>query len=337
MHLSIAFSFLLLLISISAHPYKKSGWTEQAPIGRGPRQEDSVTAVGTDLYIIGGIPQQAPYPTLNRVEVFSAISNEWRDAATLPTTINHGNVATVDGKIYVLGGLNGTDDWLPIGNSYEYDPQQDTWKTLPSMPNGQARGASAVGVHGSTIYVAGGLIDLNLITAAQPTVATVTSYNTKTQEWMTLPSLPEGRDHVGGVVIGNIFYVVGGRVDGFQNVRNTVFAMDVTSQNKTWIEKARMPTARGGLSMSAIGHRIYTFGGEGETTVVPNGVYDNVEVYDSIEDSWEVLERMPYPRHGTNAATIGCRIYIPGGGNHSSAGAQDRNDYYHPKGCERFY
>ena len=330
MHFVNSFLLFLTVVPIYSKHNPQPGWTEQAPIGRGPRQEESVTALGTDMYIIGGIPQQLPYPTLDWVEVFSTSSNEWRNASSLPVTINHGNVATVDGKIYILGGLNGTTDWLAIGDCYEYDPRHDTWKTLPPMPNGTARGASAVGVYGSTIYVAGGLVELNLITGAQPTVATVSSYNTRTQEWTTLPSLPEGRDHVGGAVIGQIFYVVGGRINGVPNVRNTVFAMDLTCSNKTWVEKATMPTARGGLSTGAIGCKIYTFGGEGDTAVVPNGVYDNVEVYDTVSDTWEKLPPMPFPRHGTNAASIGSKLHIPGGGNVTGAGAQARNDFFQP-------
>ncbi|MCJ1450181.1 hypothetical protein MMC28_000510 [Mycoblastus sanguinarius] len=330
MHFVNLLAVFLTVIPTFSEPVPKPGWTELAPIGRGPRQEESVTALGTDMYIIGGIPQQPPYPTLDWVEVFSVISNKWRNAAPLPITINHGNVATVDGKIHILGGLNGSIDWTAIGNCYEYDPRNDTWKTLPSMPNGTERGASAVGVYGSTVYLAGGLTELNLITGAQPTVDTVTSYNTKTQRWTTLPSLPEGRDHVGGVVIGNIFYVVGGRVNGIPNVRNTIFAMDITCPGNGWVQKAIMPTARGGLSTSAIGTRIYTFGGEGSPALVPNGVYDNVEVYDTVSDTWETLPPMPFPRHGTNAASIGTRIHIPGGGNVTGAGAQAINDFYQP-------
>ena len=325
-------ALFLTVLPISSKHIPNSGWTELAPIGRGPRQEEAVTALGTDVYIIGGIPQELPYPTLNWVEVYSTVTDQWRDAAPLPTTINHGNVATINGKIYILGGLNGTNVWNPIGSCYEYDPRDNIWKTLPSMPNGQARGASAVGVHGSTIYLAGGLLSLNLITGAQPTLATVTSYNVKTQEWTTLPSLPEGRDHVGGVVIGDIFYVVGGRVNGVPNVRNTVFAMDVTSPDMAWVEKATMPTARGGLSTAALGSRIYTFGGEGSTAVVPNGVYDNVEVYDTVYDTWETLPPMPFPRHGTNAVAVGSQLHIPGGGNVTAAGPQARNDFYQPSG-----
>ncbi|KAL6714362.1 hypothetical protein ACLMJK_007785 [Lecanora helva] len=328
MRLSYLSTFVLPILPSLATSAPSHGWTEEAPIRDGPRQEESVTAVGTDLYIIGGIPASPPYPTLDRVEVFSSMSKIWQDAAPLPVTINHGNVGTVAGKIYILGGLNGTTDWIAIPSCFEYNPKNDTWTTLPSMPSNQARDAFAMGVHGSAIYMAGGLLELNIITEAQPTVATVTSFNTKAREWSVRPSLSEGHDHVGGAVVGNTFYVIGGRINDIPNGGNFVFAMDVTSPNKTWIEKARMPTARGGLSASALGHRIYTFGGEGSRDVVPNGVYNNVEVYDTITDSWEVLPPMPFPRHGTNAATIGCQIHIPGGGNVTGAGAQDRNDYY---------
>ena len=329
-------SVALLLASMPSYSTclpRRAEWTELPPIKDGPRQEESVVAVGTDLYIIGGIPQQLPYPTLNKVEVFSTVTKRWRSAAPLPCTLNHGNAAVVDGKIYILGGLNGTSNWAAVGNGYEYDPRNNTWTHLPFMPNRTARGASAVGVHGSTIYIAGGLLDLDLITYAQPSCATVSSYDTKTQEWTKLPSLPEGRDHVGGAIIGDVFYVVGGRFNGVQNVRDTVFAMDVTSPQKRWIEKATMPTARGGLSTAAVGSRIYTFGGEGLRNVTENGVYSNVEVYDTITDKWEILSPMPFPRHGTNAATMGCSIYIPGGGNVTTASAQDTNFVYRPSGC----
>lgn len=89
-----------------------------------------------------------------------------------------------------------------------------------------------------------------------------------------------------------------------------------------------MPTARGGLAMAAVGHKIYTFGGEGDRALVPNGVYDNVEVYDTVADSWERLDPMPFPTHDTGATAIGSQIHVPGGGNVTGAGAQDRNDYY---------
>ncbi|KAN0083786.1 hypothetical protein V8E54_002874 [Elaphomyces granulatus] len=297
---------------------------ELADIARGPRQEHCVTAVGPDVYIIGGIPQLDPtatnIPTLDWVDVYSTVDNTWHAAAPIPTAINHGNVATVNNKVYVLGAMAG-DIWTGIPDCFEYTPETNTWETLSPMPSGQGRGASAIGVRGSTVYIAGGLTTLNVFTGEQVTINTVSSYDVEKKEWTTLPSLPEGRDHVGGAVIGDIFYVVGGRIDGIENVRNTVFALDLRSPQKGWVQKAPMPTARGGLSTSYIDSVIYTFGGEGNRTLIPNGVYNEVESYNTESDSWTRLSPMPKPRHGTNAATVGRCIFILGGGNVTAAAA----------------
>jgi N-acetylneuraminic acid mutarotase len=153
--------------------------------------------------------------------------------------VNHGNAATVDGKLYLLGGLDGTTDWVAFPQSYVYSPTVGEWAALPDMPAGTARGTAAVGVHGHTVYLAGGLLELNLITGAQPSSAAVSAFNTFTCRWGVLPSLPEARDHVGGAVIGNMFFVVGGRVNGVRNVRDTVFALNL---NAVWARMGREGT-----------------------------------------------------------------------------------------------
>ncbi|KAJ6566426.1 kelch domain-containing protein [Mycena capillaripes] len=337
-HLALALSALPLLLA-SPSPrevHLRTGtWTDVAPTLHGPRQEQSVVALDSAMYIIGGISSPPPdepfsFPTINWTQVYTPQTNMWRDVAPLPHTVNHGNAAAVDGKLYLLGGLDGTTDWVAIPQSYVYSPAANKWTPLPDMPAGTARGAAAVGVHGHTVYLAGGLLELNLITGAQPSSAAVSAFNTLTRQWSVLPSLPEARDHVGGAVIGDTFFVVGGRVNGVPNVRDTVFTLDLNAVGLGWVEKARMPTARGGLSTAVIGDRIYTFGGEGDVNVVPNGVYDNVEVYCAGEDRWEVLPPMPHPRHGTNAASIAGRIYIPGGGNVTGAGLQSLTDFFSP-------
>ena len=331
--------FALALVAVHSvehnHPYHDlSGptWTELAPISRGPRQENGVTAVGTDVYIIGGVPQLQPnstsIPTLDWVEIYSTLENSWRIASPIPTPVNHANAISVHGRVYVLGGMAGDATWEGIPDCFEYVPETNTWNTLPPMPSGYGRGASALGVHRSTVYLAGGLISLNFITGQQVSANTVSSYNIETHEWTTLPSLPEGRDHVGGSVIDDTLYVVGGRVNGVANVRNTTFALDLIHPENGWAEKSEMPTARGGLATSQIGSLIYTFGGEGNRSLIPNGVYNEAEVYNTKSDIWTTLPVMPYPRHGTNAASVGRCIFIPGGGNVTGAAAVSTNDAF---------
>lgn len=59
-------------------------------------------------------------------------------------------------------------------------------------------------------------------------------------------------------------------------------------------------------------------------------MFDNVEVYDAETDVWDVLEPMDLPRHGTSAAAVNGRIYIPGEGIVEGVGATDAFDAFSP-------
>lgn len=91
-----------------------------------------------------------------------------------------------------------------------------------------------------------------------------------------------------------------------------------------------MPTPRGGLSFGTIGNKVYTFGGEGNPEV-ESGVFNVTEVYDIASDSWETLQQMPLPVHGTYAAVQHGSIYIPGGGVHQNFGPTNVFQVYTPE------
>ncbi|KAK8071930.1 hypothetical protein PG996_005278 [Apiospora saccharicola] len=323
-----------------------SSWKSLAPIAIEPRQENGVGAVGEDVYILGGITTLnttlEALPSLPIAQAYSTSKDEWRRIADVPLPINHGNVASVDNKLYLLGALTGVLNVTGLGTNwtndvpinYVYTPETDAWTALPALQDATTwRGASAVGVWRDTVLIAGGLTgQVAADGVPQPTVAFVSAFNTTSETWTTLPDLPEPRDHVGGAVVDDVFYVVGGRLNSSTEVRGTVFALDLLAVNKGWeLRPGTMPTPRGGLSTAAVGQRIYTFGGEGAITDErPEGVYDNVEVYDTTTDTWEVLPPMAHPRHGTGAAAVDGKIYIPGGANHTNAGAVDTNDVFIP-------
>jgi N-acetylneuraminic acid mutarotase len=80
-----------------------------------------------------------------------------------------------------------------------------------------------------------------------------------------------------------------------------------------------MPTARGGVASGAVGNEIYVFGGEGNPNST-TGIFPQVEGYNTVTDSWESLDDMKIPRHGTYAASVGGKVYIPGGGLQEDSG-----------------
>ncbi|KAI4858551.1 galactose oxidase [Hypoxylon rubiginosum] len=320
-------------------PHKNFRWVSLPAVGGGaPIQEQGTAATETHIYLLGGIPpdannSQPAVPSTNTFEAYSFKERSWKSLTPIPKAFTHANAAAVYGKIYLLGGLtgDGVDKiWHATGDCFVYDIAKDEWTALAPMPDGQSRGSSAVGISGSTVYLAGGMERLEVFeNGAQTSLDIVTAYDTKAGTWTTLPKLPAPRDHVGGAVIGRKFFVVGGRDHGQPNVRNTTWTLDLDAPSRGWAAHAEMPTARGGLSMGVIGERyIATFGGEGNPDPGSNGVYNETEVYDVKKDCWFKLAAMPHPRHGTVAASVHGRIYIPGGGVYIGAGPVDTFDAF---------
>ncbi|KAI8625835.1 hypothetical protein F5Y19DRAFT_448934 [Xylariaceae sp. FL1651] len=296
-------------------------WTDLPPVGTGPVQEHGAAATSSDLYVIGGISLNASTasspPSRYDVSAYNFKTATWRSVASLPLGLTHANAAEVDGKIYVLGGLTGDGKnalWIYTTACLVYDPKLDTWTELPPMAEDQGRGASAVGVFGTTVYLAGGLRSTHLVPGGlEETIDTVTSYDVRTGVWTTLPSLPAPRDHVAGAVVGTKFFVAGGRDHGHANFRNTTWALDLRAPEAGWAVKSEMPTARGGLASGIIGRHIVTFGGEGNAAAA-SGVFPQTEAYDVECDEWTKLDPMPVPRHGMTAASVRGSIFIAGGG-----------------------
>ncbi|KAK1529343.1 uncharacterized protein CCOS01_07177 [Colletotrichum costaricense] len=229
----------------------------------------------------------------------------------------HAAVALGD-SIYVVAGIE-PDASQPTGVS-----------TIDSVEvyNVPKDECSILGVTGDRIIVAGGISLLELgEDGLQETVDTVSSYNLITKEWEPLPSLPEGREHAGGGVIGNNFYVVGGRFRSQTAVRDTVYVLDLKTLK--WSERARMPTPRGGVSVAIVRQRIYTFGGEGNLDPEAGFVFNETEVYDTRTNSWEKLQPMNTPRHGMAAVAYNGSVYTPGGGIRDF-GIVDNMEVLHP-------
>lgn len=157
----------------------------------------------------------------------------------------------------------------------------------------------------------------------------MSSYNTLSRKWTTLPPLPFPRDHAGTALIEHTFYVLGGRAFGNENVVDTVLALDVHAPTLEWTSnRARMPTPRGGCSSAVLNGKIYTFGGEGNPVNGKKGVFNQTEAYDPKADCWSTLTPMAVPRHGTYAVAVFNKIYIAGGGVVQGGAPVDTFDYF---------
>ena len=284
-----------------------------------PRQEHSVVLLDDDMYVLGGILpfDGTTYPTVNIVQKFNFLTNTWTEVAPMPAALNHVNVAVANGLIYYLGGLavtatGGPAFWNASGACAVYNPPANKWTVLPDIPDGRAIGSAATMVVGDTIYLPGGLLNTSLTNDEEGTTSMFTSYNVATQEWATLPDLPAPRDHAGKGKLGNMLYILGGRLFGHLNVVDTVFGYNIDT-NCWSTDFAPMPTGRGGCASATIGDLMFTAGGEGDPNTSTH-VWPQMQAYDAVRNTWNNYTDMATPVHGTAAVAYHGKVVIPGGG-----------------------
>jgi N-acetylneuraminic acid mutarotase len=307
------------ILFLSANARAQGHWLKLAPFPD-PCPELIGAAANGKVYVFGGLLGTS---VKGLVYEYDPAANKWTQKKQMPIPAHH--VAAVDyhGKIYLFGGGAQPDpaggNWVPLNNSWEYDPAKDTWKALAPMPT--ARGSAAAAVVGGKIYVIGGAsvhpgAKIVSLTPAGPhrSLTTNEMYDPATDKWESRSPMPTARNHASiGMVNGKI-YVLGGRVGSvFVNASATDIVEEYDPSADSWgIARARMPTARSGVAYGTYGGKIYVAGGEYLNSQVV-GVFRDLEAYDPVANAWTILPPLPLPLNGPAAAVLGNRLYLISG------------------------
>lgn len=190
------------------------------------------------------------------------------------------------------------------------DPGTETatgvWSEKAPTPTARS-GFRNVAINGK-VYVMGGF-------SGGSRLGLVEEFDTSTQTWtncgMPAPdngcaSMITARSGFGATVVDGIIYIFGGRSEPTTWI-NVVEAYDPA--NNIWTAKADMPTTRDGIGVVAIGTEIYLIGG----TVF--AALDDIEVYDTLADSWSVKSPIPteYVAADFAVSYLNGKIYLTGG------------------------
>jgi N-acetylneuraminic acid mutarotase len=210
------------------------------------------------------------------------------------------NVVGVGDQLYLLGSLD-------VNKSFVYDHNKRTWVARAPLPVPRL-GSAAVGVHGTTIFLAGGAIrglsGNNLNTGVRQ--SSLLAYDTLKDTWEKLPDLPIPVGYAAGSVIGNEFWVMGGST----NLARTDQVMVYDIRGRRWSTKAPLPVSLSSAAFATIGNHIYLTGGiateSGEISAA-------TMVFDAIAGTWASVAPLPTPRFATHAAVIDGRLYVPTG------------------------
>jgi len=307
---------ILLIIAVAllaATPAAAEEWKNLAQLPQ-PQCEAATAVLDGKIYVLGGWTTNSN-ETWAAVQIYDPASDTWSAGPAMPVGVNHAGAAVVGGKLYVVGGFLGPfRQREPTANVWAFDPAAKKWEAKAPLP--APRGAMVVGAIGDKIYAAGGerrrpfgeAVPAGAAPAYLP-VADVAVYDAKSDKWQVLPPMKVARDHAMGGVIDGKLLVVGGR----DRPRYDLTAVEIFDPaSGTWSDGAPIPTGRSGGNAAALGGVLYVFGGEGNKAN-PLGIYTETEGYDLVKNGWTRLKPMSNPRHSLSAATVGDRIYLPGG------------------------
>ena len=236
--------------------------------------KDEVYALGA---LEGPYPHEIPIPN---IYIFNPLKNEWRKGPEIPKDRRRGSAGAfaLNGKIYMVGGIqdghwDGHVAWFD-----EYDPISDKWKILPDAP--RPRDHVQVAVIDDKLYVAGGRLSTARINQVlNLTVKEVDVYDFKSGKWTTLDAsnnLPTLRAGSTAVAYGKKILIIGGESDAHVEAHNEVEAFDTQSQ--TWGKLPALLQPRHGTQAVMINGKIYVAAGCGNRGGSPE--LNEIEVFE---------------------------------------------------------
>jgi N-acetylneuraminic acid mutarotase len=214
------------------------------------------------------------FPSILSIPLVMAAEDSWETLEPMPTARCSFGVAVVDGKIYAIGGWNGSY----LNTNEMYDPATDTWTTKRSMPT--ARSGHAIAVYQNKIYIIGGVIgESDPVSSGYTGITEV--YDPLTDTWETMEPMPTARGDLCANVVDEKIYLIEGRkywgvFPFYQNVDvNEVY----DPSNNSWSTKTPIPTSTFGYASAVADNKIYVMGGPN-----PDGSLN--QIYDPETDTW---------------------------------------------------
>jgi N-acetylneuraminic acid mutarotase len=287
-------------------------WVNAMPLPF-PSTEIAGTVVDGKFHVVGGSTDGRGVSAFHGE--YDPATNNWRWRAPLPQELSHVGVASMNGKVYAVGGL--ADPYKvhtgAVMEAYEYDPQADAWRVLPKMKVARASVGVAV-VDGKLHAIGGRALD-------QSTHDVHQVWDPATNAWTDKAPLPKARDHMATVAVDGKIHVIGGRFDASSN--NTGMHDVYDPKTDKWESAAPMPTPRSGVSFGFAKGKIVVAGGECRN----RATYNEAEAYDVASGKWMTLSPLPSGRHAAAGAGAGDRIYFAGG-SRGCGGTDKANDLF---------
>jgi N-acetylneuraminic acid mutarotase len=264
---------------------------------------------------------------------FQSISlGSWTSSASAPSIRADAAVASIDGKVYVFGGLRDSS-LVPKTRAIDvYDPATNKWQSgVGESP--VAFSHLAVAVDGDDVYFAGGVVG-NGKKRIESTKA-VWKYDVSDNSWTELPELPSSRAAGSMVLLDGKLHFLGGSGSDPEKELSSHFVLDLSDLDAGWDTSTPMPAGRKRFGAAVAFGKIYVIGGH--TGEDHRKLRSDVWSWDPENpDRWSTKASLPNSRSHMPQSVLADPwggILVVGGKTNSASAAKDvlRYDRIHNK------
>uniref|UniRef100_T1IKW7 Kelch-like protein diablo n=1 Tax=Strigamia maritima TaxID=126957 RepID=T1IKW7_STRMM len=245
------------------------------------------------IYAVGGLTKSGD--SLSTVEVYDPIVGRWQIAEAMSMLRSRVGVATMNNKLYAIGGYNGVER---LNTVEMFDPKTKIWNKVAPM-NCKRSAVGAAALNEKQLYVCGGYDGVSSLN-------TVEYYNPDKNEWIMVTSMSKHRSAAGVVAFEGYIYVLGGH-DGL-SIFDSVERYDPQTSLWTPVPSMLSKRCRLGVATLANKNRIYICGGYDGATFLRS-----VECFDPITQQWTFVACMNVMRSRVALVANGGLLYAIGG------------------------
>jgi subtilisin family serine protease len=234
--------------------------------------------IGNDVWIIGGRTYWGVVPHVEKYSLdtnHTVVDSDWM----MPTPVSNAGAASIDSKIYVVGGATEDDTLVPYLQIF--DTTSLTWQTGLPMPKPLMQ--CTVTSVGTKIYVCGGIQKINTTYSA---VKDAFVYDTESNSWNAITALPTAVAYAAGAVTGSgKIWLMG----GFSNYTTTTqqrFVHEYDPITNLWTQKVHLVRPRGGAAGINCRGVIYCLQGTEPYSTTVYDKYTDGEWYNSLKGYW---------------------------------------------------
>jgi len=218
---------------------------------------------------------------------------EWQTIEPMPTAREGVAVATLNGKIYVIGGKNQAG-YTALGLVEIYDTERQEWTTGQSLI--YPRFLAAAAAHDGKIFLFGGRNGSDL-------VQEIEMLDPDVGAWVYVDEMMPRREGLTATTRGDSILVIAGKMQMMYSSHTSVF----DPVNMLWVDNnmGSCPQARAGHGAAMVDNEIHIIGG------VYFGMLSNTSKLNG--NAWSNELELPAPRGNTSSAAIDDNIFLIAG------------------------